>query len=187
MASTLYFRAYGIVWGDWEDWTDEGERIEREKREREQSDVYNEREEHTFTNVRVKRIRQETIQFARHEEEDGVDGLGGEVMFFNTTRSHATVIGQGPTFSTTKQAKLWPTFFWNNTTPTLVLEARALGPAGPPPHLVYCDDKHGHCTSGKHLDECWTLVQGNVFQGIPQLSSLDPNTIPSSYDSTSSL
>ena len=41
MASTLYFRAYGIVWGDWEDWTDEGERIERENREREQSNVYN--------------------------------------------------------------------------------------------------------------------------------------------------
>ena len=51
-----------------------------------------------FVRCEVERIRQETIQFAIHEEEedgvDGVDGVGGEVMIFNTMRIHAMVIGQ---------------------------------------------------------------------------------------------
>ena len=58
--------------------------------------IEDEREkEHTFTNVRLRWFDKRPFKFAIHEEEeDGVDGLGGEVMFFNTTRSHAIVVGR---------------------------------------------------------------------------------------------
>ena len=76
---------------------------------------------------------------------------GGEVMFFNTTRSHAMVIGQ-----VLHSAQLcWPNdgLLFFEITPLPQHIVRALSPAGPPRYLVHCDE-HGHCTSGKHLDEC---------------------------------
>ena len=129
-----------------------------------------------------------TIQFARHEEEDGwVDGL---VRWGDVLQHHAQQCDghrPGPTISMIMQAKLWPTFFNKSYFrqkyhPFSML----LAPQGVLLN-IWCIVRSSD--TGKHLDECWTYSSSECFSRYTTAPSVDTNTIPTSYsyESTSSL
>ena len=142
-----------------------------------------------FHEREVERIRQETIQICYTWGGGGrVDGVGGEVMFFNTTRSHAMVIGQVLLVAWHCRPNcglLFSNQYHSSKQHQETLDKSKLR-RGPPQHLVHCG-KQWHRTRVENIWMSVELGYQGMFFKVYLSPSLDTNTIPSSHDSTSSL
>ena len=140
------------------------------------------RERRTYFHEReVERIRQETIQIC-YTWGGGWCWWVGEVMFFNTTRSHAMVIRQVLLLAWQCRPNYGLLFFKSNPPP-----ASRVSSAGVLLNIWFI--VRSNDTEQEWKTFGWVLNFGirECFSRYTTAPSLDTNTIPSSYESTSSL